>query len=192
MTTQLTKPIAREFLHRGARYKAVISADGIRVTPKGGRRAVMLSWESVLSLEHERPAIGRDTDGQAAGESGPGEKPQLGMQEVIAADVLLLIREVTERLAQASALIDRASELPSVLAEHREPPPPSDEQRSDWYIEPLLTIRQVSQLLGVSSRRVRGIALKAVILDGEVRYQPAELRRFLAAQAQPALQFPRR
>lgn len=184
MTTLLTKPIARAFQHGGQSYKVVLSSDGIRVTPKGGRHAVTLSWDDVLSVEEQRLPTVRDLGGRAAEDPDSGQAPRLGVQEVVAADVLLLIQDVTEKLGQASALIDRASELPSLLATHRQPPLPSEEQRSDWFIEPLLTIRQVSQLLGVSSRKVRGLPLKAVILDGDVRYQPAELRRFLAASAQ--------
>jgi len=183
VTTPLKKPIAREFQHAGTCYKVTLSPDGIRVTPKGGRRGVTLSWDDVLGFDEERPvpsSAGAATSPGAAGAS------RLGMQDVVATDVLLLLRRANETLTEASALIDGASELPSILAAHREPPAPSEKERSDWYIEPLLTVRQVSQLLGVSTRRVRGLPLKAVNLDGQIRYQPAELLRFLAAQKHPA------
>ena len=54
MTTPLTKPIAREIQHAGARYKVVLSPDGVRVTPKGGRRGVALSWDDVLGFDERR------------------------------------------------------------------------------------------------------------------------------------------
>lgn len=109
----------------------------------------------------------------------------VGVQPTVAADVLVLMQRATESLSEAAALIDRASDLPAILARNREPPPPSERERSDWYIEPLLTLKQVSQLLGVSPRRARSLPLKAVDLDGQVRYQPAELRRFLATRRVP-------
>lgn len=183
MTTPLTKPIGREFQHDGVWYKVMLSSEGIRVTPKGGRRGVTLSWDDILSFDDSH-ATSRGTNGD-----GPAASPStrlLGMPDVVAADVLLLLRRANETLADASSLIDKASELPAILAAHREPPSPTERERSDWYVEPLLTLRQVSQLLSVSTRRVRGLPLKAINLDGQIRYQPAELRRFLAAQTDSA------
>jgi hypothetical protein len=180
VTTPLTKPIGREFQHDGALYKVMLSPEGIRVTPKGGRRGVTLSWDAILGLD-DSPATSPSSNGDGPAAS-PSARP-LGMPDVVAADVLLLLRRANETLAGASSLIDKASELPSILAAHREPPSPTERDRSDWYVEPLLTLRQVSQLLAVSTRRVRGLPLKAINLDGQIRYQPAELRRFLAAQA---------
>jgi hypothetical protein len=182
MTTALTKPLARQVEYEGHLYKVVVSADGIRLTAKGARRGVMLTWGDVLSFDEAHDA---ERSPLAAGVPSPtsAHSPKLGMQDVVAADVLLLMKRANETLTEAATLIDRASELPSLLAKGREPPRPSEKERSDWYIEPLLTIRQVSQLLAVSSRRVRTLPLKAINLDGHVRYHPAELRRFLASAA---------
>ena len=91
------------------------------------------------------------------------------------------MKRAKESLTDAAALIDGASGLPSLLAKGRELRRPSEEERLDWFIEPLLTIRQVSQLLGVSPRRVRTLPLSVINLDGQLRYHPADLRRFLTS-----------
>jgi hypothetical protein len=110
------------------------------------------------------------------------------MQDVVAADVLLLMRKANETLSEATTLIDSASSLPSIIASHRRPLEPDDEERADWYIEPLLSIRQVSRILGVSTRKVRNLALRQIPIGDEIRYHPAELRRFMATQTNNSLQ----
>jgi hypothetical protein len=181
MTTALTKPLARQVEYDGHLYKVVVSADGVRLTAKGARRGVMLTWGDVLNFD-EVPASVGDGGGLADAPSPrTANARKLGMQDVVAADVLLLMKRANETLAEAATLIDHASELPSLLAKNREPPQSSEKERSDWFIEPLLTIRQVSQLLGVSSRRVRSLPLKAIKLDEQIRYHPADLRQFLAS-----------
>jgi hypothetical protein len=177
MATPLQKSITRELQYDATTYKVVVSPDGVRVTRKGTRRGVELSWDDILAFD----GGSKVAESQSA-VSSEGRMPKLGMQEVVAADVILLLRCATETLSDASSLIDSASELPGLLAAHREPPQPREEERSDWYIEPLLTIRQVSKLLGVSTRRVRNLPLKAIDLDGETRYHPADLRRFLTSR----------
>lgn len=184
MSTRLSKSIVRRLQYGTGFYKVVVSPEGIRVTPKGSRRGVDVSWDDILAFEESRVEPSAVVELSAVDSmSVRNRKPNLGMQDVVAADLLLLIQHMTDALVEASSLINGASELPAILAKHREPHRPREEERSDWYIEPLLTIRQVSKLLGVSTRRVRNLSIKAISLDGEVRYQPAELRRFLAMQS---------
>jgi hypothetical protein len=184
MATKLTKPVVREVQHAGAPFKVVLSPSGLVVTQKGKRRGVTLTWEQILDAEDDRdgaPAPPAPRNGQAR------EDPitqKLGMSGPIAADVLLLMRQANESLSQATQLIDHASELPSLIANRREPRAPTERERSDWFIEPLLTVKEVAGVLGVSTQRVRGLPLKALNLDGQIRYHPAELRRYLAAQAE--------
>lgn len=177
MATQLTKPIVRMVEHDGTVYKIVLSEDGLRITRKGGRRAISLSWDILLSEEEAQPKERPPTMMQEQ------SSPRLGMQDVVAADVLLLMRNANDVLAEATKLIDSASSLPSIIASHRRPIEPDDDERADWYIEPLLSIHQVSHILGVSTRKVRTLALRSVAVGDEVRYHPAELRRFMATQA---------
>jgi hypothetical protein len=176
MATPLTKPIVRMIEHDGIAYKVVLSGDGVRITKKGGRRAISLSWDDLLSA-NEPPA-----EELAPGAVQEQSSPRLGMQDVVAADVLLLMRKANDTLAEATKLIDSASSLPSVIASHRRPLEPDDDERADWYIEPLLSIQQVSRILGVSTRKVRNLALGQIVVGDEIRYHPAELRRFMATQ----------
>lgn len=113
MTTPLRKALAREVVHSGVSYRVVVSADGLRVTPKGGRRGVALSWDDVLNGREEQST---KADNQASQLSDAVTKPssrKLGMADVVAADVLILLQRANETLSDAAALIDRASELPS-------------------------------------------------------------------------------
>ena len=180
MTTRLQKPLAREIDHDGTLYKVLVAPDGLRISRKGTRSGVQVSWDDILAVHETGPRLPPTAQAAAPDRRESPKRPDLGMSDVVAADVLLLMRQAKETLDQASTLIDNASELPSTLASHREPPPPGERERSDWFIEPLLSLRDVSKLLGVSTRRVRGLPLRAVNLDGDVRYQPAEIRRFLA------------
>jgi excisionase family DNA binding protein len=52
-------------------------------------------------------------------------------------------------------------------------------------LQPLLTIEQVAELLAVSERTVRrllGRGLPCIRVAGRVRFDPADVRRFLAAR----------
>lgn len=176
MATQLTKPIVRMIEQGGIAYKIVLSGDGLRITKKGGRRAISLSWDDLLTTEDSQ------TEEQVPSAVQEQSSPRLGMQDVVAADVLLLMRKANDTLSEATKLIDSASSLPSIIASHRRPLEPDDDERADWYIEPLLSIQQVSRILGVSTRKVRNLALRQIPIGDEIRYHPAELRRFMATQ----------
>lgn len=176
MATPLSKPVTRELDFNGAPYRVVLSPDGLRITRKHGRQGVTFSWDQLLAPDTK--------DDPKPSTVAPLAAAKLGMPDVVAADVLLLARRASDTIGDIVALVNRASDLPASLAMHREPPPPTDEQRSDWYLEPLLTVRQVAELLSVSTGRVRGLSLKPVNVDGQIRYQPAEVRRFLATRAE--------
>jgi hypothetical protein len=49
MTTSLDKTIRREVLIHEAPYTLMISPDGLRLTPKGHRKGVELSWSDLVS-----------------------------------------------------------------------------------------------------------------------------------------------
>jgi hypothetical protein len=176
MATRLTKPIVRMVEHNGITYKVILSSDGLRLTRKGGRRATLLSWEDLCRGEELQSHDPQPVVLQV------NSTPRLGMQDVVAADVLLLMRKANDTLAEATRLIDTASSLPSLIASHRQPVEPREDERSDWYIEPLLSVQQVSRILGVSTRKVRNLGIPATSVGGEIRFHPAEIRRFVASQ----------
>ena len=58
-------------------------------------------------------------------------------------------------------------------------------QPEHWFVEPLLTIAEVAQLLRVSTRVVRRIDLRAVRVGGEERYQQSDIREYLRRLGAP-------
>jgi len=58
-------------------------------------------------------------------------------------------------------------------------------QPEHWFVEPLLTIAEVAQLLRVSTRAVRRIDLRAVRVGGEERYQQSDIREYLRRLGAP-------
>lgn len=178
MATVLKTALTRMVEHNGEWYRIVLSESGLRCSVKGRQRSWQFTWSELLEdrdAERTRATATRATPAP----------PALGMPPIVAADVLVLMRRAGESLTEASLLITNASDLPATLAAHREPPERAERERSDWFIEPLLTLRQVSELLNVSSRRVRTLGLKAIDLDGQIRYHPAEVRRYITARQLP-------
>lgn len=49
MTTRLEKSLKRELEIDGKPYTITISPEGVKVTPKGGRKGVEASWRDILS-----------------------------------------------------------------------------------------------------------------------------------------------
>jgi hypothetical protein len=53
MATPLNKPVKRELELDGKLYTVTVSPAGVKVVPKGGRKGLEISWESLLSGEAE-------------------------------------------------------------------------------------------------------------------------------------------
>jgi hypothetical protein len=49
MTTRLEKSLKRELEIDGKPYTITIGPEGVKVTPKGGRKGVEVSWRDILS-----------------------------------------------------------------------------------------------------------------------------------------------
>ncbi len=59
MTTPLTRPVRRELEIDGEPYTLVVSAEGIRLTPKRFRSGLAMSWRA-LWQQHEREEAAGD------------------------------------------------------------------------------------------------------------------------------------
>ena len=55
MTTKLNKTIKRELDLLGRVFTILISPNGVKITPKGGRTGQEISWEKILTDEFEIP-----------------------------------------------------------------------------------------------------------------------------------------
>lgn len=53
MTTRLDKTIKRELELDGKLYTVSLSAQGVRIVPKGGRKGHELTWEALVSGDAE-------------------------------------------------------------------------------------------------------------------------------------------
>lgn len=177
MTTALVKPLAREVLVSGTAYRVTIAADRITVKAKGKRtNAIDLTWDELLTWQvHDvdTPAVTR----------APSQPPRS-----VLTDVAQEIRAATTSLAKADASLIQAGALPSELRTEAagDPVYGRAEQASDWFIEPLLTVREVASVLRISTRAVKHLALRSIVLAGEVRYRQSEIREFLRRQASSA------
>jgi hypothetical protein len=66
MTTLLTRDLSREVLIEGAPFKVVLSQTGVRITEKGHRKGLEVSWDTLLALG-QAPKSGppKTTEGSA-------------------------------------------------------------------------------------------------------------------------------
>jgi len=107
MTTVLAKPFAREVEYEGVIYRAVLSARGVRMTPKGSRRGVTVSWERILAFDPGEAKVSDGGDVVELRSETCEASARLGMPHGVATDVLLLLKRAGETIVEASALIDR-------------------------------------------------------------------------------------
>ncbi|HZR67601.1 MAG TPA: hypothetical protein VFB01_00965 [Burkholderiales bacterium] len=49
MTTPLDKPLKREVDIGGAKYTLTLTPAGLKLTPKGARKGIEVSWQSLVS-----------------------------------------------------------------------------------------------------------------------------------------------
>ena len=169
MTTLLSKPLARE-VHLGDHaYKVVISEQGVRIIPKGGRKGAELKWDAIL-------ALGQEERGPAAPRTQPSDVPT-----PIAADIAKEVRVAADAMARARTVLARMGSVPAHLLVEIDPDPVygRTESCTDWYIEPLLTPTEVASILRVSRSAVTRLGIPSVQIEGEHRYRQSELRRYL-------------
>lgn len=177
MTTPLVKPLAREVLVSGTAYRVTIAADRITLKAKGKRKDdIDITWDDLLSWrDHgvEAPPVAR----------APSHPPPS-----VLTDVAQDLRTAAASVAKADASLVQAGALPQELRTEAagDPVYGRAEQASDWFIEPLLTVREVASVLRISTRAVKHLALRSIVLAGEVRYRQSEIREFLRKQESSA------
>lgn len=174
MATELSKPVTRAVTIAGARYKVVMTPDGVRLTEHGKRRGIEVSWPSLIALiETEGREV--NTEARVAG---------TGVPEVITKDVAREIRSAAAALARADDAFRNAGILPQeVLADiAADPFHGRANQEPDWFIEPLLTPKELSSILRLPLASIRSLPIKSVRITGEVRYRQSVVRAYLVDQ----------
>jgi hypothetical protein len=174
MTTLLARPLTREILLGEDAFKVVVSPTGIRLTAKGRRKGVEVTWESILAL-----GDGIDTVPSEYSQSRTSDLPQ-----PVAADVAREVRVASDALGRARSVLAGAGTLPAAVLAQVEPDPVygRQEHRSDWYIEPLLTIAELASIVRLSRSAVARLPLRSIVIGGERRYRQSEVRQYLLNQ----------
>jgi hypothetical protein len=62
------------------------------------------------------------------------------------------------------------------------------EQRSDWFIEPLLTAAEVASILRLSTAAVGRLRIRWISLAGERRYRQSEVRQYLTREEREGIE----
>jgi hypothetical protein len=174
MTTPLTKSVTRAVAIGGTRYKVVMMPHGVRLTEHGKRRGVEVSWSSLIALI-ETEGREADTLQTTAG---------TGVPEAITRDVARELRSAAAALARADDAFRNAGILPpEVLTDFASDPfHGRANQEPDWFIEPLLTPKELSSILRLPMPSVRSLPIKSVRIAGEIRYRQSVVRAFLIEQ----------
>ena len=173
MTTALVKPLAREVLVSGTAYRVTIAADRLTLKAKGKRTsAIDITWDELLTWRTH------------AIETPPMTKAPSHPPPAVLTDVAQEVRAAASALVKADARLVQAGALPPELRAEASADPiyGRAEQASDWFIEPLLTIHEVASVLRISTRAVKHLSLRSIVLAGETRYRQSEIRDFLRKQ----------
>jgi hypothetical protein len=175
VTTPLVRPLTREVLVAGAAYRVLLTADRLTLTPKGRRKgAIEVTWDELLAWH------ARDVAPSATPEVAPAASPPRAVLTEIAREV----RAAANSLSRADQTLSQAGALPPELRAEMatDPQHGRPEERQDWFIEPLLTVNEVASVLRLSTRAVRRLPIRTIVLAGEVRYRQSEIRAYLQKQ----------
>ena len=171
MTTPLLKPIAREILIGDVAYVVTMTATGLSVRRKGARTGMEIPWDDLL------------THGAAAVAAAPPQAvvPTAHPPRAVLDGIARHMRAAVEALGHADGALTQAGALPPELMRqiHGDPVHGRPVQADYWFVEPLLTIAEVAQLLRVSTRAVRRLDLRTIRVGGEERYQQSDIRDYL-------------
>jgi hypothetical protein len=174
MTTALTKPVTRTVAVGDTRYKVVMTTHGVRLTEHAKRRGIEVSWSSLIALIETQ---GREVD-------TANTTPDTGVPQAITKDVAREIRAATAALARADDAFRNAGVLPpEILADVASDPfHERANQEPDWFIEPLLTPKELSSILRLPLPSIRSLPIKSVRIAGEERYRQSVVRAYLIEQ----------
>lgn len=170
MATPLSKPVVRELVLDEVPFRVTMSPEGVSIRRKGRRKAPVVTWETILRLS------------QASREDAPTPSPvPRGLPDSIAGEIAAEIVTARTALGRAGEKLGAAKDLPPELRLQIDPDPVygDREQRTDWFVEPLLTQTEVAALLRVSKAAVARLPIRWISIAGERRYRQSEIRRYL-------------
>lgn len=130
----------------------------------------MVSWETILRLT------------QASRDEAPSpSQATAGFPDSVAEEIAAEILAARTALGRAGEKLGAAKDLPPELRLQMDPDPlyGDREERSDWFIEPLLTPAEVASVLRISTAAVARLSIRWISIAGERRYRQSEVRRYL-------------
>jgi len=176
MTTSLVRPLAREILIDGQAYKVVLTTEGVRLTLRGHRKGFDVAWTTLVAL-NQRDATPL-----------PSATSVADARRAIVADISGDVHDAHAAFGRVTTALSRMGAIPPELladfdadATYGRP-----ERRTDWLVEPLLTLAEVASILRLSQSAVRRLPLRSITLGAKRRYRQSEVRRFLANQPSEA------
>lgn len=174
MTTALTKSITRLVTIGDTSYKVTMTSQGVRLTEHRKRRGVEVTWSSLISLIESQ---GREMDTTTP-------TTVTGVPEAITKDVAREIGAAVAALTRASDAFRNAGILPPELLADVASDPFNErpKQEPDWFIEPLLTAKELASILRLPLPSVRALPIKSVRIAGEERYRQSVVRGYLVEQ----------
>ena len=174
MTTPLIKDLSREVLIEGAPFKVVLSQTGVRITEKGRRKGLEVSWDKLLVLgQAPKPTLPTGTEGAK-------------VPEAVVADVAREVKAANKALARAVETLARSGDIPAALLASVEPDPVHGRirEQDDWFIEPLLTTDELASVLRVSKAVAAHLPIRSLMISGEKRFRQSEVRDYLMKHEQ--------
>ena len=175
MTTLLTRDLSRKVLIEGAPFKVTLSQTGVRITEKGRRKGLEVSWDRLLVL------------GQPPKATPPTAADGAKVPEAVVADVARDVKAANKALARAVETLARSGDIPAALLASVEPDPVHGRirEQDDWFIEPLLTADELASILRVSKAVAAHLPVRSLMISGEKRFRQSEVRDYLMKHEQP-------
>jgi hypothetical protein len=173
VTTPLTKQVTRELLLDGEPFKVTISPEGIRIRRKGRRKGPIVTWETILGVGQAQEVP-----------RGIVQRTEMDVPTALARQVAAEIQSARAALSRAGQKLGEIGDVPPILLSEMESDPVygKAEQRSDWFIEPLLTPAEVASILRISTAAVARLRIRWISLAGERRYRQSEVRQYLTRE----------
>lgn len=178
MTTPLVKPVSREILVGSTAYIVTLAPDHLSIRRKGTRTGRDVTWDALLTFGESAVPVAEASDRRDG-----------GLPRAVLDEIAREVRAAAAALGRADDGLTQAGALPALLMVriHGDPEYGRPVQADHWFVEPLLTVAEVAQLLRVSTRAVRRLGLRTIRVGGEERYRQVDLREYLRSLAEPSL-----
>lgn len=129
----------------------------------------------------------KDAPMDAASDYAPisGESAPAVPSKAVLTEVARELRAAANSLARADDSLTQVGVSPAALLSTNSGLRRRD-QEEHWFVEPLLTVADVAKILALSTRSVRRLPIRSIVIAGSPRFLQSDLRDFLR-KARPPL-----